>query len=451
MVDFLSQNKYLQRVIVMVLTTVAYVTLLYFTPRSNFYITYALFVFLFFLYFYTLKNEKIFSLSFCICLGIGLRLIAVFSMPVLSDDYFRFIWDGKMMLQHINPFQYLPSEVIASHHDPYLQYLYNNLIEESQQAYSVYPATLQYVFGFAVYLFPKNIYAAVVVMKLIIFTAECFTIFGLYLLLRAKKMPLRNICICALNPLIIAELVGNIHFEGLLICFLIFTFYFLEKNKILAVALFWALAINTKLLPLMLAPLFMMYLGFWRFVKTGIVTTIIVIVMFLPFIDQQLLPNLSDTVGKFYNLFEFNASLYYLFVKLTSLFTDGDYSQTIAMLLGAVSMIGILFISFKNFTKEKFYEKALWIFFIYFLSAAMVQPWYISTMIMLCIFSRFKFPLVFSLLVLLSYYPYLLKVYDENMFVIFLEYSLLFIFMIYEYRQVKKGRSFLNFHTSAEI
>ena len=418
-----------------------YILLLYFTPRSNFFGTYAAFIFLFIGYFYIVKSENLFSFKFCIALAVLLRLIAVFSLPALSDDYFRFIWDGKMLLRHVNPFAFTPTEYLLTNSDTQLQFLYNNLIPESQQAYTVYPAILQYIFVVAAKIFPANPYAASVVMKLFIFSAECFSLYGLILISKLKKLPVRNVLLYALNPLVIVELTGNVHFEALMICFLLFTFYFLDKNKILPAALFWSLAICSKLLPVMLAPLFLMYLGFWRFFKAGLLTLLFSGLLFIPLINADFISHIADSVGKYYTLFEFNGSFYYLFVRMTEVFTDKDYTESIALILGIISFCVVLFISILKFKRSLFYEIALWVFFIYFLGAAMVHPWYITTLVALCVFTRFKFPVVFSLLIPLSYFPYWLKVYDENMYIILLEYLLLFVYVLYESRRINKARS----------
>ncbi|MEP7278434.1 MAG: hypothetical protein ABI813_07325 [Bacteroidota bacterium] len=331
-----------------------------------------------------------------------------------------------------------PTAYLSTHTDTQLHYLYNNLIPESQESYTIYPAVLQYVFAVAAKLFPSNPYGAAVVMKLSIFLAECFTMYGLLLLSKLKNIPSRKMLWYALNPMVIVELTGNVHFEALMICFLLFTFYFFEKNKIVVAALFWALAICSKILPVMLAPLFLIYLGVWRFFKTGLLTVAFVAILFIPLIDSQLLAHLGNSVGKYYNLFEFNGSFYYLFVRISELFSNIDYSAQIASILGTIAFLAILLISFVKFKKELLFERALWIFFIYFLSAAMVHPWYITTLVALGIFSKFRFPIVFSFLIPLSYFPYGLKVYDENMWVILMEYSLLLLFVVAELKKNSK-------------
>ena len=418
-----------------VLNVMVYTLLLYFTPRSNFNATYFSFVLLFAFYLFMIKQQKIFSFTNCIILGFGLRVLALFSMPALSDDYFRFIWDGKIFLTHQSPFAYTPSEFLSLHPDAYLNQLHAGM--NSPEYYSVYPPVLQYIFALAAWVFPKNIYGSIVVMKLFILIAEGFTALILYRVLKKKNLDVRNMLWYVLNPLIIVELTGNLHFEALMICFLLCTLYFIESENVWLAAVCWSLAVCTKLLPLMLVPLFFMYLGFSKFFKMSIVAVCITIVLFIPMIDIATIANMGDSIGKFYNLFEFNGGIYYLFVKLASFFTREDISAQIASTLGLISFILILFISFKKFNKEKLVEKSMMIFFTYFLFAAMVHPWYISTMVALCVFTHYRFPVVFSALVLLSYFPYQLKEYEENMWIICLEYALLFLFLLYELGVIK--------------
>ena len=93
---------------------------------------------------------------------------------------------GILILNHVNPFSFTPKEYLSAHLDNQLQFLYNNLIPESQESYTIYPAVMQYIFAIAAKLFPANTYGATVVMKLFIVTAECFTLYGFLLLSKIK-------------------------------------------------------------------------------------------------------------------------------------------------------------------------------------------------------------------------------------------------------------------------
>src|SRR5690554_4585748 len=48
--------------------------------------------------------------KFGIMMGIGIvfRLIFLFAIPNLSQDFYRFIWDGHLMAQGVNPYMFTP-------------------------------------------------------------------------------------------------------------------------------------------------------------------------------------------------------------------------------------------------------------------------------------------------------------------------------------------------------
>ena len=168
-------------------------------------------------------SKKIFSkeeIKIILGVGLGLRLALCFSFPRLSDDIYRFFWDGNLICKGYNPFAYLPSYFIDNQH-------FNNVINtdvynklNSPNYYSIYPPVCQVVFAVAYFIFPKSVYGAAVVMKLFLFFCEIGTVF---LLLKNEKRHTffsKNAAILyALNPLCIIEICGNLHFEGAMIFF----------------------------------------------------------------------------------------------------------------------------------------------------------------------------------------------------------------------------------------
>lgn len=437
------QNKYrsLKWLVIFTMLTLQWV-ILYYVPRSNFIGTYGIFVSLFCLYFFIIRKEDLFSFRFCIGLAILLRLIALFSIPALSDDYFRFIWDGKMSLLHINPYHYTPQEYFQFYGSSYyLQHLYDNI--NSPGYHTIYPPVMQFIFVAAAFAGNNNDLIAVIVMKLFILAAELGTMRILYLLAKQKGIKIRNILWYILNPLIIVELIGNAHFEGVLLFFFACFLYFLHNKKIVLSALFWMLAVCTKIIPLMLAPLIVRYLGFKKSVIFMLMALATGILLFIPFLNWHLARDINESIKLFYHLLEFNASVFYFIRWLGYFFVDYDIIEKTAPVLGIITFIVIVLISSWPSKKFSFTDKCLWIFSVYFLLATMVHPWYASILIMLAAFGQFRFPIIFSLLILLSYYPYSMQSYNEDkaLWLIATEYFLLFIYIIWEifYLNKKKG------------
>jgi hypothetical protein len=53
-----------------------------------------------------------YSLRTIVVTGLIIRIVLLFSMPGFSDDVYRFYWDGRLILEGINPYGVLPAEVV---------------------------------------------------------------------------------------------------------------------------------------------------------------------------------------------------------------------------------------------------------------------------------------------------------------------------------------------------
>jgi len=65
----------------------------------------------------------------------------------------------------------------------------------------------------------------------------------------------------------------------------------------------------------------------------------------------------------------------------------------------------------------------------YYFTATTVHPWYIATLLILSVFTSYRFPLVWSFVIILSYLAYLnINTIDksENMWIIGLEYLIVY-------------------------
>ena len=82
-----------------------------------------------------------------VLIGILFRLATIGNYPFLSDDWHRFVWDGYLTFNSINPYSYSPT-IFLEQNPTFLpvlntSYWYMN----SRDFYSVYPPILQSVFS----------------------------------------------------------------------------------------------------------------------------------------------------------------------------------------------------------------------------------------------------------------------------------------------------------------
>ncbi|HUH33318.1 MAG TPA: hypothetical protein VLZ28_05150, partial [Daejeonella sp.] len=138
----------------------------FYLVRENFPLLISLYSGLFVIYFLLLHFKSQISLRTGILAAVAFRFCLLLSLPALSDDVFRFLWDGRLQQLGINPFDFTPSQIIGQNTDRFLGELYPHL--NSPDYYSVYPQLLQYLFHLATELGGQNVLAGTVVLKTVI-------------------------------------------------------------------------------------------------------------------------------------------------------------------------------------------------------------------------------------------------------------------------------------------
>ena len=432
-------------IIIAVLTSIIlYFLFAYKLERTQFYQFLGLYSFLFISYFYFLKESKK-NIPFLIGISILFRLVFLFSLPNLSQDFYRFIWDGRMLFEGMNPYLYLPENFINQHSFPVNQAveLYSGMGELNGSHYTNYPPINQLCFFIAAIFGNKSIIGSVVVMRLLIIFADIGIIYFGKKLLTHLKMPAHHIFWYALNPFIIIELTGNLHFEPVMLFFLVYSLYLLIKNKPIWAGLFIALSISVKLIPLIFLPLFYQwFIKKENSVKHGIINLIafyifiigIVILLFSPFYSSELIANYSDSVGLWFKNFEFNASFYYIFREIGYLFRGYNEIAIIGKIIPILTIVFIGCITFfrKNTTPKELITGFLFALSFYYFTTTTMHPWYLATLILLAVFTNYKFPITWSLVIILSYAAYANDTYKENLFLISIEYLIVYGYLIWE-------------------
>jgi hypothetical protein len=420
------------------LSVVAYVLLAYFTPRTHYWQLLLLFGLAFAGYALLLQTKM--SLVQGLGLALGFRLIFFAAMPQLSDDYYRFIWDGSLVAAGENPYLHLPLTLINNQAQAIPGISPDLFLRlNSPGYYSVYPPVCQAVFGFAALLGKSSPLLAVVVMRLVLLGAEAGTLVLLVRLLKSWKKPVEQAGLYAFNPLVIVELTGNLHFEALMAFFLMASLYLIWQGRLHLSAIALGLSIGVKLLPLMFLPFILAYLGWRRFLWYGSVTALVVAALFFPFLSLDLVRHFFSSLNLYFQKFEFNASIYYLFRWLGFRLAGYNLISLIGPLL---SLATILFICFRALHQPKdlrrLPENFLLALSVYLFLAPVVHPWYVTTAVVLACLGRWRYPLVWSALAVFSYAAYQTAAYQENLWLVALEYLLVFATLMLEWNRQRK-------------
>lgn len=382
------------------------------------------------------RKDKV-PFSFLLGLAFLARLVLLFSFPNLSDDVYRFIWDGRLLVQGYNPFDHLPAFYVeAGNEVPGLtEALFRQL--NSPEYFTIYPPVAQGTFALACWLFPGSLAGSALIMKLFLLACEVGTLWLLPKLLNTFQLPPERSLIYALNPLIIVEVMGNLHYEGAMIFFLLLGIWCLQQKRIYSAAVAFALSIAAKLLPLLFLPFLIRRLGWPKSFRFFTVLGFTLLLLFLPLLSGVFLENFGNSLDLYFRKFEFNASVYYVLRWLGYLQKGYNQIALIGPVLAAGTFIGITAMAYRKKNKDwqSFPAMALFAITLYLIFTTTVHPWYVAMPLVLCLFTNWRYPVVWSGLILLTYINYSYPEYHENLWIVGLEYSVVFGFLIWEYQK----------------
>lgn len=431
-----------QHYLLLILSFVLYTAIGYGIPRHETLPLLVCYFALFIIFFLVLHKHETYrkeELKFWIVAAVIFRVLLLFSVPALSDDFYRFIWDGRLLSAGYHPFAEVPSYYMT--HPVSIPgidaELYNKL--NSKETFTIYPPVSQFIFWLSVVLSTGSVYGSMVAMKAIIFIFELGTLWIFTRLLRHFKQSPGSILIYALNPLVILELTGNLHFEGVMIFFLLLAIFLLCREKQVPSTVAYALSICTKLIPLIFLPLLKRQLTWKKTIAFWMLTGAFTVLFFLPLLSMDIILGLSTSIGYYFQRFEFNASIYYL-VREAGYFIFGfNIIQFAGPVMALIATCLILTISFRNLPSKigagidpGIFSAMLWCMLVYLLFTTILHPWYIITLLAISVFTTYRFPLVWSCLIFLSYTGYTENAYHENLLLVALEYIIVIAYLLYE-------------------
>ena len=433
-----------------------YISFGYDLERSDFVKLISLYTALFFTT--CLFIKKIISKSrdnfwFLAGLGIIFRLTFILAIPNLSQDFYRFLWDGRLLLKGFSPYLFTPdSSPILGISIVQSKELIQGMGALNASHFSNYPPINQLLFAIAALFAGKSILGSVIVLWVLIIMADVGILYFGKKLLEELNLPIKNIFWYFLNPFIIIELSANLHFEGVMLFFFVWALYLLFKGKWFWAAVLIGISISVKLIPLLFLPLFLKYfrkkknltgLDLPSLFKFYTIIGITVLVTFVPFLSSEFIQNFSATIALWFQNFEFNASVYYIIRWIGFQIVGWNTIGTIGKILPVLVLLFVMSIALfrKNKTPQQLITAMLFAVSFYFFLSTTVHPWYIATPLLLSVFTKYKFAIVWSFMVMLSYSAYGKDGFDENLWLVALEYIMVIGIAVWEILLSQKLKS----------
>jgi alpha-1,6-mannosyltransferase len=418
----------------------------YFVKRDHTAELFSVLAVLFSGYYYLCRLE-IDGKQFYILIGaaIMLRLVWLFAFPDLSDDYARFVWDGRLTVSGHNPFKYLPADIMKSGLTGFKSDTVVYKAMNSQTYYTCYPPLLQMIFAIAAWIFPNSTIGDVIILRLFNMAADIGSIYLLIRLCEKWKVDTKLTLWYAINPMVIAELTGNLHYEGVMIFFILLTVWFCERKRLWLAVICFTASVITKLIPLMLLPLFLFY---WKGRKgvlfcSGVL--LLTLISFLPFFDMYIVYKFWSSINSYFRESEYNASIYYLVRDTVMHFTNENKIEIVGPILTLISGVLLFFyaiIKRSSLNTERLLRGFSWTLLIYYAFTTTIFSWYITPLIAFSVFTHYKFPIVWSATIMLSYYADRTPAFEESNLLIWIEYAAVAIAVVWDLYQEHAKRQF---------
>ncbi len=313
------------------------------------------------------------------------RLSLLFSIPALSDDIYRYVWDGRVQWAGINPYRFAPAaQELAQVRDALIFPKINH-----PELPTIYPPIAQIAFWVG-----YGISGGILGIKVLLACADLIAGWLIVCLLRHFEQRTQWVLIYFWHPLVVVEIAGNGHIESLGIVALLAALYlFLKGRDRIAVSALGG-AVLVKFFPLIFLPNFVRWQG-WRPTNWSALLMVpcVVLLGYLPYAWTG--ASVLGSLGTYAQHWSFNSAVFDILILLCG---SGQIARGIIALL--FSSVVLLLIWKRVPLLHCAYVTAV----AFVLLTPTLHPWYVLWLIPFLVFYRHPPWIAFSLLVVLSYH-----------------------------------------------
>jgi len=321
------------------------------------------------------------SLAISLALLFGAAL--VFAPPLLSDDLYRYLWEGRLWLAGVNPYRIAPDDPsIASLRDALWTHINNKPLG------SIYPPLSQVLFVVAQWLG-----GAVWTLKLLALLTHVLCVALLSRISSSRRAPLA----LALNPLLLGEAALNGHFDILCGLALLISAWALGRHRYLQAGAAAAAAVGLKVVGLIALPLFA------RRPRALLATGLAAALLLLPLIWFRALADPVSGPGQFAARWRGNESAFAGLDWLGRQFLDASSADLAARLV--VALLYLALCSVVVWRRVPPIPAIRWLLWALLLLSPQVHPWYLAWLMPIELAAGGWAGLVWSAAALCAYVP----------------------------------------------
>ena len=418
-----------------------------------------------------------------IAFGLLFRFSILPAQQIQEDDVYRYLWDGKVFANNINPFAYSPSEVhefkelqIQNPETYYEVYNEKNERELEQLAElkwesptslkylervnhpsvpTIYPPMAQYVFRVVHFFQPDSILA----MRVAFLVFDVLALFFIIRILGKLRLNRNMSGVYFWCPLMIKETYNSTHLDIIGISFLCGSIYFLVNSRHTLATFFLALGFLGKLYPAILFPLYIQACfehckksegNSWRTpILNSLLFVGVIILGYVPFMGIGL--QIFDGLKAYSLYWQSNDSIFacllFLFKNLPGDLNNITFlSNSLPVFLSKLTVVCVLmgvliWLLLKNTSLIKDPQTFLKQFFILmalvFLLSPIQNPWYLCWVVpFLCLFPNRVWILLTGLVGLyyLDFYFDYQEIQSWSQWIPWLEYLPFYVLLIWDMR-----------------
>jgi alpha-1,6-mannosyltransferase len=309
------------------------------------------------------------------------RALLVFNPPTLSDDMYRYVWDGRVQAQHLSPYAYPPaSPELANLRDGAIYPHINR-----PDVVPVYPAGAEWVYALIWRIVPDNVRWFQIVMA----SGDLLAGLLLVLLLRALHRPVQLVLIYLWSPLVLFETAHAAHIDGLVLPLLVGAWLARVKGRDGSVGALLGGAAALKLYPALLLPALFRWRDdqgrlrpAWQMPLAFAVTFFL---PYLPYLAQggRVVGFLPEYFDERFNMGLAGVITHYLeappnpfFYEIAEISGGNFQHVTNALLLGSLVLTGLMLGLRPAVSGEQAVRRSIWIIGAFTLFTQNLFPWY---------------------------------------------------------------------------